>query len=435
MSSVAFGVEPQVGWRRFMGRSGFAVGTVLACFAVLFFTAEAFVRATADVEETHRLQAALARTQQGLTDAETAQRGYFLTGRIEFLAPSGAGRKAALDGLTEFERVAAERELHDDRLTQFRPLVEAKLAELEETLRLERERGLAAALEVVHSGHGNEAMRRIRMLVSSLQEREAGLRAARERRARTASVLLFLITSAAAVVLAWLLWTVLSRLEREIEAEAAQVRALERVAEEQRLAREEREWLLGELHHRVKNSLQQIEGILRLQIREEISDVTRDSLTNALHRIMAIGRVHERLYAGDRPDDVDVAAVLGTLCEELSDVFRAFLDGPITSRSETISMPIETSIPLMLIANELITNACRHGSGPGKLARVAAVLRQDEGSWILEVSDEGGGRPEMADRLGMTLVRRLAQRIGGSVVMEKRSPGLSARVLIPREAA
>ncbi len=432
--SVAYGAGLSGGRRRFVGRSGVAAALVLAAFTVLYVAADSLVRASASVERTYRVQVATARVLQGLTDAETAQRGFLLTRRTDYLAPYEDGRISARRALTDVQDLLGGKIDARDRLRELAPLVDAKLTELEATVSLAREDRWREALETVHGGSGAQAMDAIRMIVSALQAAETELLAGRERRASMTALVLFGCTIASAAMLAWLLWVTLSRLERDIENEVAHRRAVERESEEQRAAREEREWLLEELKHRVKNSLQQIAGILRLQLHDAGGRTAREALANALRRIMAIARVHERLYEGDGPGIVDAGDVVRSICDELSAMLPN--GAGIVVDASHVKMPIGMSIPLMLIVNELVTNACLHAAGPDGSGGVHVALEERSEAWALTVSDSGPGvGAGVRDGLGVTLVKRLARQLDAELQTRDVRRGHVVQLLVPREAA
>ncbi len=183
----------------------------------------------------------------------------------------------------------------------------------------------------------------------------------------------------------------------------------------------DKDLLMREVHHRVKNSLQLVRTILGLQSRGA-SDETRAHLDNAAGRIMSIAAVHHRLYEGGSVAEGDAAAYLEGLLGDM----RAMLDGSVADRPialtvEPMLLPADTLTPLGLIVSELVTNAVKYGAG-----QIGVTVSRRDRSLVVTVEDEGPGFAESAERrsgaLGMRLVTALAKgnaqeavRIDGTV--------------------
>ncbi len=171
----------------------------------------------------------------------------------------------------------------------------------------------------------------------------------------------------------------------------------------------EKDLLMQEVHHRVKNSLQLVRTLLHLQARTA-NDEIRVELEKAAQRIMTIGAVHQRLYSGGSVTQTDAAAYL----EQLISDMRAMLtdpavERPIVIQSEPLPLLADQITPLGLITSELITNALKHGAGR-IIVNVAAVPQGLQ----VSVEDEGLGFPpnfeaRQSDGLGMRLVVALAK--------------------------
>jgi PAS domain S-box-containing protein len=157
-----------------------------------------------------------------LKDTETGQRGYLLTGDEEYLKPYNVGRGEVRTATEELQRLAASGDLPDNAVQGLTNLAQRKLAELEKTIQLRRERDAQAAVEVVRSGRGRELMEEIRTIAREMQaqkEAELGKATARANSAIVVRTIVFIAT--AAVNLAFLGWAFgrLSRAEKESEQE------------------------------------------------------------------------------------------------------------------------------------------------------------------------------------------------------------------------
>ncbi len=171
----------------------------------------------------------------------------------------------------------------------------------------------------------------------------------------------------------------------------------------------EKDLLMLEVHHRVKNSLQLVRALLQLQARSA-SDEARTQLEAAAGRIMTISAVHRHLYEGGSATRTDAAAYLRALVGDI----QAMVDAPenhreITVQADPLSLSADQTTPLGLVTSELVANALKHGAG-----RVLVSLRGVPGGVQVRVEDEGPGfppdfAPRLSGRLGMRLVTALAK--------------------------
>ncbi len=182
----------------------------------------------------------------------------------------------------------------------------------------------------------------------------------------------------------------------------------------------EKDLLMQEVHHRVKNSLQLVRTLLQLQARAASEEV-REELEEAAQRIMTIGAVHQRLYEGGSVAETDAASYLRGLFEDMQ-AMTAVADGQraITLTSEAIRLPADNVTPLGLVISELVTNAMKYGQG-----RIHVSLRRVEGGLEVVVEDEGPGFTEGVEPkgLGMRLVRALAKGDPTRALMVDRTAG------------
>ena len=183
----------------------------------------------------------------------------------------------------------------------------------------------------------------------------------------------------------------------------------------------EKDLLMQEVHHRVKNSLQLVRTLLQLQART-VNQEIKVELEKAARRIMTIGAVHRRLYNGASVTQTDAASYLGDLFGDMQAMLTdPAAERPIVVQAEPLSLPADQITPLGLIASELVTNALKHGAG-----RILVNLAVVPQGLQLRVEDEGTGfppefDPRRSDGLGMRLVVALAKGDPAQAVVIDRS--------------
>ncbi len=232
-----------------------------------------------------------------------------------------------------------------------------------------------------------------------------------------------------------------------LRPQGSRIGALVLVRDVTDLRRRDRELLtkdatIREIHHRVKNNLQTVAALLRLQARRLDSPSGREALEEAVRRVGSIATVHETLSQAfdDRLDFDDVAdRLLVTVAEVTSH------DGRVTSVREGSfgTLPAEMATPLAMVLTELLQNAAEHGYGPeGVHGRVVLGARHRQGRLLVAVTDDGTGLPpgfdpEGSAGLGLSIVRTLVEsELGGALRIEAGAGG-GTRVLldVPLETA
>ncbi len=213
--------------------------------------------------------------------------------------------------------------------------------------------------------------------------------------------------------------------------------AEQRRTEEQLLGSlHEKEVLLKEIHHRVKNNLQVIYSLLSLQAEYAGDQHTLEVLRDSQNRIRSMALIHEKLYQSENLADIDFGEYLRTLSSQLH---RSYATGDRVVRlvvnTAPLRLPLDSALPCALIASELIANALKHafvGRREGVLR--VSICGQPGGQVELEVADDGVGMPApfASERrgpttLGMQLVGGLVRQLDGSLEMTN---GAGTRFLV-----
>lgn len=199
-------------------------------------------------------------------------------------------------------------------------------------------------------------------------------------------------------------------------------------------ALKEKETLLKEIHHRVKNNLQVVSSLLSLQANtikdEELLELVRESQ----NRIRSMALIHESLYSTENFAVVDIQRYLRHLAGNLVRSYGARAQGiELVVDVESIGLNTDLAVPCGLIVTELISNAIKHGFADVQGGKLRLSLRRaPDGQLALQVSDSGCGLPpdvdiETAESLGLRLVNALAGQLGGRLIVER---GLGTTVTI-----
>ena len=216
----------------------------------------------------------------------------------------------------------------------------------------------------------------------------------------------------------------LSKINEELKAEITR-----RLDAEGRIraSLREKEVLLKEIHHRVKNNLQIISSLLNLQT-GQIEDERAEALfRESQDRVRSMALIHERLYQSEDLARVDFAEYVRSLVGYL---VRSYSGQATRVQVETevddVSLGIDAAIPCGLIVNELVSNAMKYAFSEGKEGRIRVQLRETgDGGYRLVVSDNGVGFPEdldfrMTESLGLQLVTTLVDQLEGSIELDVR---------------
>lgn len=195
-----------------------------------------------------------------------------------------------------------------------------------------------------------------------------------------------------------------------------------RVTEERlRATLREKDVLIEEVHHRVKNNLQVITSLLGLQARTIKDPGTRKNFEESRYRIQAMAILHEILYESSSLAEIDFADYLRRLVEHLVRSYGAAARIRTEVRLEPLQCHRDVALPCGLIVNELLSNAFKYAFPGGKTGGIRVVLRRgSKGKVSLMVRDNGVGLPpgldwETSPTLGLRLVRTLARQIEADV--------------------
>ena len=200
-----------------------------------------------------------------------------------------------------------------------------------------------------------------------------------------------------------------------------------RAEKEIKASLQEKEVLLREIHHRVKNNLQIITSLLNLQSAYVKDNTYMHMFKESRNRVKSMALIHEKLYQSDDLTNIDFREYVRTLVHWIVQSHGVSMERVIpTIRVEDVSFGVDAAIPCGLIINELVTNSLKHAFPEGK-GEITVVLRSADGNVELVVADNGVGMPDNIDfktteTLGLRLVTILAEgQLGGHIELVKGS--------------
>jgi two-component sensor histidine kinase len=187
-----------------------------------------------------------------------------------------------------------------------------------------------------------------------------------------------------------------------------------------------------ESDHRIKNSLQIIVSLLRLQARSAYKFGTSDALLSAAGRIQIIARVHESLMRTGDAGMVDLGALFEAMCASV----RGMVEGTgiaLEAHLEPAEISAISARSVMLAANELLINAIRHAYPRGRTGIIQVSLRREGEELRITVADDGIGIPPddvSAEGYGLMLVRMMMRQLGGALCIDN-SVGAKFSMIFP----
>jgi two-component sensor histidine kinase len=223
-----------------------------------------------------------------------------------------------------------------------------------------------------------------------------------------------------------------ARLYRRAQQEIAErMRAEEQI----KASLKEKEVLLKEIHHRVKNNLQIVSSLLHLQSQYVKDQPALDVLVESQNRIRSMALIHERLYRSQDLASIDFAVYIRDLTNHLIRSYRA-RPSPVDLQidAQDVYLAVDTAIPCGLIINELISNALKHAFPDGKAGEIR-IKMELEGTrhFTLIVADNGRGFPpdidfQNTESLGMQLVNTLVNQLDGTIELRSHNKGTEFKI-------
>lgn len=223
-----------------------------------------------------------------------------------------------------------------------------------------------------------------------------------------------------------------------LTAEIEQARQTEKTNQILEQANKEKETLLKEIHHRVKNNLQVISSILRLQSSYVKDPSTLRILEESQQRILSMSMIHETLYKSNNFASINMSDYFDELVEDLVDSYqqRPDLIIQIDKKIEDTFLILDQAIPCGLIVNEVITNSLKYAFSDSDEGTIILRFSETDDNYLLDVGDDGIGLPDDFDfnepeTLGIQLIQTLSEQLDG-VLEIKTDNGLLYSIRFPK---
>lgn len=178
----------------------------------------------------------------------------------------------------------------------------------------------------------------------------------------------------------------------------------------------EKKVLLQEIHHRVKNNLAIVSGLLQLQMYESDDPVLHDTLEESERRIQTMALIHEKLYNSDSMGHISCDSYIGDLVETIRNTIGSDQEVDVIIDIEDIKLDINRAVPFALLVNEAVTNSLKHAFEGEKNNQIAIRISKEDDNVYTQISDNGKGLPKNmsageSDTLGMNLIDSFARQL------------------------
>ncbi|MGM0588055.1 MAG: sensor histidine kinase [Bacteroidota bacterium] len=202
---------------------------------------------------------------------------------------------------------------------------------------------------------------------------------------------------------------------------------------------QEKQTLLLEMHHRVKNNLAVISSMLELQSLESDSQELQDKLMDSQRRIKSIASIHEMLYKTDRLSSINFGLYLKELVSDLSSTFDPQHHIHLNLDLSAIELPVNQAIPAAMIVNELIINSYKHAFPDQANGAIQVRLTELDQTVTVTIADDGVGMQQTNENatdsnLGMDIANILTNQLEGSLELKSDSGGITYRLHFMRSS-
>lgn len=427
---------------------------VLAALAALVLV-QGIDRQIGDVLHTFEVRNQARELTIALSEAESSQRGYLLTGDESYLEPYQGAAESVGTRILSLTAVTSDDPAQAARIRSIAGEIVTKIDEMARTIELVQQDRGAEARAVIRTGMGERLMDGLQVALEQFIGEENQKLLERNQQidlSRRWLVGAIIVALAGAVLLAYILF---SRTQRQVSALARskdllagenevleahvleRTRALEEAREHAERERQRVEALLQDANHRIGNSLATVSSLLGLQLLRSESEEVRAALESARSRVHSIASAHRRLRLGGDLETVSADEFLEAVLEDIGKTATDAKNVKLEGEFEPIVVSARDATTIGILVGELVTNAVKHAFPAGRSGTIAVALkRAANGTPTLSVVDDGVGIAADSQPgeggLGSVIVRQLATQFGGEPHYERRSGGgLQVSVSLP----
>ncbi len=219
------------------------------------------------------------------------------------------------------------------------------------------------------------------------------------------------------------------------EKKLASDKLVETLKEKEQLVAD-KDLLIKEIHHRVKNNFQVISSLLKLQSARAKDDTVKLILEESCTRILSMSKIHEMLYRTDNLEHINFRENIQNIVHSLVELYNGNCRHvTFNVVCDNIKLTIDTAIPCSLILNELISNSLKYAFNDWEHAKIDIILASKNGNCILSVKDNGIGYPDgfenkTSGSLGILIVKTFASQLNGKIEFIN-SGGAECRITFP----
>ena len=373
--------------------------------------------------------------------AESAQRGFIITGNEIYLAPYQSAKAQAQRHLLALEKLLPAFFDSGPILKRLSEILAAKFEELDRTIALKRDQREEEIQSIFQTNNGKALTDEANVffagiigraddrMTAAVTEQQANIGWLRIVSAIGALIIIFVVGGAAYV---------LTRYTNDLRATHDQVNALNSELEQRvarrtadlAKARDRAEILLSEVNHRVSNSLALVSSLVNLQARTLDDKVAKEALAEIQDRIFAISLVHKQLYTSGDVRIVELKEYLSALLTNLRSSLRSNGHGvSLSFEIDAVDLETDASVNLGVVITELVTNAFKYAY-PDRAGEIRVRLRRLTSDVELVVEDDGIGMPEgvpaMGTGAGTRIINAMCASLKSHMTYRRRNPGTAA---------
>lgn len=235
----------------------------------------------------------------------------------------------------------------------------------------------------------------------------------RERNRLLILVSIIILVGASVVLIVYFFYRRLVKEGEKLEAASHELRIKSAQLEK---TLHEKETLMKEVHHRVKNNLQMISSLFFIQSKNVSDPIAKSVINEGQARVQAMASIHQKLYDSDTLDEIDMRSHFNSLCQQIIASYSPTGSKiKLNLKASEVNLNVDKALPLSLIVNELISNSMKHAFSNGETGEINIQLKSEDSELFMEYNDSGGGFQLSEDSekqgIGLKLIQLLSSQL------------------------